>query len=57
MRFSVITICYNSEDTIERTIKSVIGQPNVDLEYIIIDGKSWDNTVSIIKKYEEDISY
>lgn len=57
MRFSVITICYNSEDTIERTIKSVIGQPNVDLEYIIIDGKSRDNTINVIKKYEEDIFY
>lgn len=57
MKFSVITVCYNSEDTIERTIKSVIRQPDIDMEYIIIDGKSQDDTVNIIKKYENDIFY
>lgn len=57
MKFSVITVCYNTEDTIERTINSVIGQQSVDLEYIIIDGKSQDGTVNIIKKYEKDIFY
>lgn len=37
-RFSIITICYNSEKTIERTIKSVLAQTCKDYEYIIVDG-------------------
>lgn len=57
MKFSVITVCYNTEDTIERTIKSVIRQQGVDVEYIIIDGKSQDGTANIIEKYEKDIFY
>lgn len=49
--FSVITVCYNSSNTIERTIKSVLSQTDSDYEYIIIDGKSTDNTVDIISNY------
>lgn len=50
--FSIITVCYNSQKTIERTIKSVLHQDFKDYEYIIIDGSSTDGTVEIIKKYE-----
>lgn len=50
-RFSIITVCYNSGQTIERTIESVIAQTFKDYEYIIIDGVSKDNTVQIIEKY------
>lgn len=53
MRVSVITVCYNSEKTIERTIRSVLAQKDVDLEYIIKDGGSADSTVDIIRKYAE----
>ena len=49
--FSIITVTYNSEKTIEQTIKSVISQTYGDFEYIIIDGDSQDSTVDIIKKY------
>ena len=52
MRFSIITICFNSEDTIERTIKSVLAQTFTDYEYIIVDGGSKDSTLDIVKKYE-----
>ncbi len=54
---SVITIAYNSEKTIENTIKSVIEQDYSNKEYIVIDGGSSDGTVDIIKKYEKYISY
>lgn len=48
---SLITPCFNSEKTIEATIRSVYEQTYTDFEYIIIDGGSNDNTVSIIKKW------
>lgn len=55
-RISIITACYNMEKYIERTILSVISQNYPNLEYIIIDGKSTDSTINIIKRYEDKIS-
>lgn len=43
---------FNGEKTIEQTIKSVINQSYQNLEYIIIDGASTDDTMSIVDKYE-----
>lgn len=57
MRISIITVCLNRVDTIERTVQSVINQNYNELEYIIIDGGSSDGTVDIIKKYEPYITY
>lgn len=56
MRISIITITYNSELTLEDTIRSVINQDYEDLEYIIVDGGSKDGTLDIIKKYEKNIA-
>lgn len=52
IKLSIITISYNSEKTIERTIKSVLAQTYKDFEYIIVDGGSTDLTIEIIMKYE-----
>jgi len=55
MKLSLITVCYNAEKTIEETILSVIEQDLDSFEYIIIDGQSTDNTMSIINKYAKYI--
>ncbi len=56
MKVSIITIAYNSEETIEDTIKSVVNQSYKDIEYIIIDGGSKDGTLDIVNRYKEKIS-
>lgn len=55
-KVSIITVCLNSAKTIERTIKSVVGQTWRDIDYIIVDGGSSDDTVYIINKYSDRIS-
>lgn len=53
MRVSLITVSYNSQAHIRSTIESVLSQTYPDIEYIIVDGSSKDNTVEIIKSYED----
>ncbi|EKO3645760.1 glycosyltransferase [Vibrio metschnikovii] len=55
MKVSIITVCYNSEKTIEDTIRSVASQDYNDIEYIIIDGGSTDSTPAIVKKYSDHV--
>lgn len=55
MKLSIITIVLNDEQNIEKTILSVIHQKDVDVEYIVIDGSSTDETLNIIEKYKDKI--
>lgn len=54
-KVTIITVCYNAEREIEKTLLSVIGQTYDNIEYIVIDGKSKDSTVSIIHSYLNSI--
>ena len=54
--FSIITITYNAERWLERTILSVLSQSYPNIEYILIDGASKDKTLSIIDRYKDHIA-
>lgn len=56
MKISIITVVYNGEAFIESCIRSVIEQNYSDLEYIVIDGASKDNTLGIVNRYKDKIS-
>lgn len=52
IKFSIITASFNSEATIERTFASILNQNYHNLEYIVVDGGSTDNTLALIQAYE-----
>ena len=56
MKISIITVCYNSAATIEKTFKSLQSQTYKNIEYIVVDGGSKDATLELIKKYETHIT-
>jgi glycosyltransferase involved in cell wall biosynthesis len=51
MKLSLITVCYNSQNTILDTLNSVLNQTYHDYEYIVVDGNSQDNTLNILKDF------
>lgn len=56
MKISIITVTFNSAATIEQTILSVTQQSYADIEYIIVDGNSTDDTLKIVDKYKDKIA-
>lgn len=56
MKLSIITITYNAEQYLERTIQSIMNQSDQNFEYLIIDGKSKDGTLQITEKYKNRVN-
>lgn len=54
LKISVVTVCLNAADTIEKTMLSVLSQTYEKIEYIIMDGQSTDKTPDILRQYEKD---
>ncbi|RZK36108.1 MAG: glycosyltransferase, partial [Pedobacter sp.] len=56
IKVSIITVVYNGEAFLEQTIQSVLNQTYPNIEYIIIDKKSTDNTLQIVNKYADKLT-
>ena len=54
---SVVTVVYNDNNNIEKTIKNVLKQTYHNIEYIVVDGASTDGTLEVIKKYSDKLLY
>lgn len=57
MKVSIITVCYNSAATIEKTMQSVTSQSWPDIEHIVVDGASKDQTLAIVNRYPERLRH
>ena len=56
LQISIVTVVFNGEAFLEKSIQSVINQTYKNIEYIVIDGGSTDGTIDIIKKYQDKIA-
>jgi glycosyltransferase len=57
MKVSIITVCYNSQETIEDTLLSIQKQDYKDIEYIVVDGASSDGTLAIIDRFSDLVDH
>lgn len=57
MKISIITVVYNNDRTIKDALQSVLSQDYKNIEYIVIDGKSTDNTVNLITDFKDRLAY
>lgn len=57
VKVSVITVVFNAVDSIESTVRSVLGQTYDNVEYIVIDGGSTDGTLDVLSRYRQGISH
>ena len=53
LKISIVTAAYNAAATVRRTVESVLGQTYDNIEYIVVDGKSSDDTVKIVEEYRD----
>ena len=51
-KFSIITVCFNAQNTIQRCINSILTQSYGEIELIVIDGMSTDSTIQLIQEFE-----
>ncbi len=56
LKISIITVAYNAANTIKDTIESVLSQSYAEIEYIVVDGKSTDETLAIVEQYKSQIA-
>jgi glycosyltransferase involved in cell wall biosynthesis len=56
-KISIVTVCYNSEETLKDTLESVASQTYDNIEYIVIDGGSKDGTLDLIQEFRSRIDY
>ena len=57
MKYSIITVNFNNEEGLRKTIESVIHQTFRDFEFIVIDGGSTDGSADVLKEYDSQIDY
>ena len=54
-KVSIITITYNADSSLKKTIESIVDQTNKEFEYLLVDGNSTDDTISIIQEFENRV--